>query len=57
MTELAFTDVNLEDSAKIGIFIGSFLAGVIGYTVLRRVKSPEPMAADLPAGADQPMTT
>ncbi len=57
VTELAFTDANLEDSAKIGIFIGSFLAGVIGYSLLRRAKSPEVMAGDLPAGSDQTTAT
>jgi NhaA family Na+:H+ antiporter len=35
ITELAFEDPLFTDQAKIGIFIGSFLAGVIGYTLLR----------------------
>ncbi|NNL13000.1 MAG: Na+/H+ antiporter NhaA [Acidimicrobiia bacterium] len=34
ITELAFEDPLFTDQAKIGIFIGSFLAGVIGYTLL-----------------------
>lgn len=54
VTELAFTDPALEDSAKIGIFVGSFVAGVIGYSLLRRSKSPSVMAADLVEGADAP---
>ncbi len=41
VTELAFTDPNLADSAKIGIFIGSGVAGILGYTLLRRGKTPE----------------
>ena len=57
VTELAFTDANLEDSAKIGIFIGSFLAGVIGYSLLRRSKSPEVRAGEMPDAAEQPATT
>jgi NhaA family Na+:H+ antiporter len=32
---LAFSHPELADRAKIGIFIGSFVAGVIGYVVLR----------------------
>ena len=39
ITELAFTDPVLTDEAKIGIFIGSAVAGVIGYLLLR-FKSP-----------------
>lgn len=35
ITELAFDDPFFTDEAKIGIFIGSFVAGVIGYTLLR----------------------
>ena len=35
ITELAFEDLLLTDQAKIGIFIGSFIAGAIGYGLLR----------------------
>jgi NhaA family Na+:H+ antiporter len=35
ITELAFVDEFLTDSAKIGIFAGSILSGIVGYTVLR----------------------
>jgi NhaA family Na+:H+ antiporter len=35
ITELAFEDPILTDEAKIGIFLGSFIAGVVGYTLLR----------------------
>ena len=40
ITELAFTDVLLIDQAKIGIFIGSSVAGVIGYGLLRQFQTP-----------------
>jgi NhaA family Na+:H+ antiporter len=36
ITELAFDDPALVDLAKIGIFIGSAVAGVVGYLILRR---------------------
>ncbi len=35
ITELAFENPLFTDQAKIGIFLGSFLAGAIGYTLLR----------------------
>ena len=35
ITELAFENPILTDEAKIGIFVGSFVAGVLGYTLLR----------------------
>ncbi len=53
ITGLAFTDPILIDEAKIGIFIGSTTAGVIGYGLLRRVPEVvEPAAAayESPAG-------
>jgi NhaA family Na+:H+ antiporter len=43
ITELAFTTDTLIDQAKIGIFIGSGLAGIVGYTFLRRAKTPQEM--------------
>jgi Na+/H+ antiporter NhaA len=46
VTELAFDDPALEDSAKIGIFIGSFIAGVLGYVLLRRSKTPDETIAE-----------
>lgn len=46
VTELAFIDSGLADSAKIGIFIGSFTAGVLGFTVLRRAKTAEEFVAE-----------
>lgn len=41
VTELAFTVPELVDRAKIGIFIGSSTAGVIGWLLLRSGKAPE----------------
>ena len=41
ITELAFTDNTFIDQAKIGIFIGSGLAGIVGYTILRMAKTPQ----------------
>ncbi|MBT8208108.1 MAG: Na+/H+ antiporter NhaA [Acidimicrobiia bacterium] len=35
IAELAFTDELITDRAKIGIFVGSTLAGVVGYLLLR----------------------
>ena len=46
VTELAFTEAVLADSAKLGIFIGSFIAGVAGYTILRRSKNPRQVAQE-----------
>ena len=40
ITELAFTDEMLTDAAKLGIFIGSLVAGVLGYTLLRASPTP-----------------
>ena len=36
IAELAYTDPAITDLAKIGIFIGSIAAGVVGYVFLRR---------------------
>ena len=41
ITDLAFTDVAVTDAAKIGIFLGSILSGVIGATLLLRIRGPE----------------
>ena len=47
VTELAFeTNMAMADSAKVGIFIGSGLAGIIGYTLLRRAKSPQDVVSE-----------
>lgn len=46
VTELAFTHEILADEAKLGIFLGSFVAGVVGYLVLRSQKTPEEGFAD-----------
>lgn len=35
INNLAYTDPSVIDAAKLGILIGSFIAGLVGYTVLR----------------------
>ena len=40
ITDLAFSDVALTDAAKIGIFLGSILSGLIGATLLLRIRDP-----------------
>jgi NhaA family Na+:H+ antiporter len=50
ITELAFTDPQIVDRAKIGIFIGSTVAGILGYLILRQSKTP---AEELEAGRQQ----
>jgi NhaA family Na+:H+ antiporter len=50
---LAFDDPTLNDRAKTGIFLGSFVAGVVGYTMLRMMKTtPAPDAKKVPASAE-----
>jgi len=36
ITNLAFTDVGVIDKAKLGVLLGSFISGVIGYIFLSR---------------------
>lgn len=40
VSELAFTTEIFTDEAKLGIFLGSFVAGVAGYMILRSMKTP-----------------
>ena len=51
ITELAFDDPVLTDEAKIGIFIGSAVAGILGYLLLRHkhVFNGRRRSADVPA--------
>lgn len=46
VTELAFTHEILADEAKLGIFLGSGVAGVVGYMILKTLKTPEEDFAD-----------
>ena len=46
ITELAFTGEEFTDAAKIGIFIGSTVAGVAGYLLLRSSPTPEEELAE-----------
>ncbi len=41
ITELAYTSSTFIDQAKIGIFLGSGLAGLVGYWLLRSSKTPQ----------------
>lgn len=55
VTELAFETEALADSAKVGIFLGSGISGVFGYTLLRRLKTPrEAVAEQFEAAAETP---
>ena len=40
ITELAFRESLFADEAKIGIFIGSTIAGVVGFLILRSLRTP-----------------
>jgi NhaA family Na+:H+ antiporter len=51
VTELAFTTPMLVDEAKIGIFVGSAAAGVLGWLILRRGGGSEARSTSLEAGA------
>jgi NhaA family Na+:H+ antiporter len=54
VTELAFDTPALTDSAKVGIFAGSALAGVIGTTLLRKFKAPASTSESVVAAVDEP---
>jgi Na+:H+ antiporter, NhaA family len=55
VTSISFTDPALADSARIGVLLGSTVAGVLGYTLLRtspeRTTDPVTLNGDTPAGA------
>jgi NhaA family Na+:H+ antiporter len=55
VTSISFTDPVLADSAKIGILIGSAVAGTVGYLFLRAIPATEPTAA--PDAAPAPKWT
>ena len=42
VTSISFTDPALADSAKIGILLGSAVAGTVGYLFLRAIPATEP---------------
>jgi len=46
ITELAFIHELFVDEAKLGIFLGSLVAGVVGFTILRLLKTPEEDSAE-----------
>lgn len=54
---LAFpTHPEFADRAKVGIFVGSAVAGVLGYLVLRRVKPAEPSTDEATSKAETAAT-
>jgi NhaA family Na+:H+ antiporter len=50
IAELAFMDPGIIDEAKLGIFIGSGVAGVVGYLLLRRTRVPDDEPSDISTG-------
>jgi len=40
ITDLAFSDGELVDAAKLGILLASLVAGVVGWGILRGASSP-----------------
>jgi NhaA family Na+:H+ antiporter len=42
ISDLAFSDGALVDTAKLGILVASLISGVIGWTLLRRATSLRP---------------
>ncbi len=53
ITGLAFTDPVIADQAKVGIFLGSTVAGLLGYAILRQVPAPA-VDADQRPGSQMP---
>jgi NhaA family Na+:H+ antiporter len=41
ITELAFRESAFADEAKLGIFVASAIAGIVGYLVLRAIRTPQ----------------
>ena len=56
VTSISFTDPALADSAKIGILIGSAIAGTVGYLFLRAIPAAEPAPAEEPETEAAPTT-
>ena len=36
INNLAFTSIELVDASKLGIFVGSIIAAIVGYNILKR---------------------
>lgn len=49
ITTLAFKDLEMRETAKIGILFGSIVSGIIGYVFLRMAKYHAPAPAEKPA--------
>ena len=41
ISDFSFTDMALVTSAKLGVFIGSAVAGLVGYALLRSTPAPD----------------
>ena len=46
ITELAFRESLLADEAKLGIFVGSAIAGLIGFLILRSQRTEQESFTD-----------
>lgn len=57
ITELAFTTAAFVDRAKIGIFLGSTVAGLLGYYLLRNTTCAEESPEDQFAPIDTPQAS
>ncbi len=57
ITALAYTDDVLADEAKVGIFAGSLVAGLIGVAILRGAKVPSPTPTVAPSESHLVKTT
>lgn len=51
VTSISFDDPGLTDSAKVGVLVGSFAAGILGYLALRAA-GPGRVTADAVPGTD-----
>ena len=40
ISDLDFSNGELEDAARLGILVTSLIAGVVGYSILRAASSP-----------------
>jgi NhaA family Na+:H+ antiporter len=56
IAELAFIDPETIDEAKLGIFIGSGVAGVVGYLLLRKFRMPAEDFEDASTGLSRDPT-
>lgn len=53
VTSLSFDSAATTDTAKVGILVGSTIAGVAGFLLLRTAPAPRPVVPDLPWHGDR----